>query len=146
MKTDELLKLLPTLNKEQAKIITAWAARFNIDKKADDENTKLILEIINKELGTRAPFGAVKNPWIVNASNMAHFIDTTFPGVKKVVRIALFKMCIGFVIENLTYMKVPVTFTTVWVNLPRVPVLFEEQFPGYKKSGLTGVILKAMGA
>jgi hypothetical protein len=146
MKNDDLMKLLPTLSEEQVKIITAWAARYKVEKLADDENARLCLDIINKELGTTIPFSALKAPWVVNASNMAYFVDQSFPKIKtKAVRYALFKMCIGFIIEDLKVKKIPVTFGTIWLHLVRVPQLFDEQYPGYRQAKLTGVILKAMG-
>jgi hypothetical protein len=90
------------------------------------------------------PYSAVKQPWKVNADNMAYFIDHNFPHVKKVIRLALFKTCIGLVIDHLRSRDVPVTFGTVWVDLVRVPELFDAQFPGYRDAHLGHLIVKAM--
>src|SRR5215475_13156253 len=136
MKNDEFLKMLPTLTKEQWKQAKAWEARYRAEKLADDDNAKLILELINKELGLSVPYSAIKAPWIVNASKAAYFIDTTFPKIKKLVRIALFKMCLGFIVDDLKARNIPVSFGTLWEHLVRVPQLFDQQFPDYRKSGL----------
>jgi hypothetical protein len=144
MKNTDILKILPSLKEADLKAIKAITERLLQQWATEDEAAAGLLQIINETLGTRVPYKAVKAPWVVNAGNVAHFIDTAFGKLSKVKRYAMFKMCVGLVVDHLRSRNVPVTFGTVWVDLVRVPELFDRQFPDYRASGLCALIVKAM--
>ena len=147
MKTSELMKLLPTLSEEQLRTMVAWAKRYKVKATADDDDAELVLKCINTALGLDIPMLGVRPEWRNNAPILIGFLENTFPKHNKLLRYGLCRLMIGLLIDDLRDKGLHCSFGSVWINLtePRLAEVFDAQFPDYRKSGLTGLILKAMG-
>lgn len=150
MKASEIIAALPKLSRSDL-ITIELAAKHLIAGGSTDapDDSRIIYDAITSGLGVMMNFEVFKTTvvykhWAGRSKIVIDFIEKAFPGVSKTSRTAIVAFLIGALIEDMRDRKVPTTLNTVVLNLSRVPQVFEDAFPGYWGSALTGLILKRM--
>jgi hypothetical protein len=92
------------------------------------------------------PFGRV--PAALQAALAGHalglqaFIDGAWPGQSRTHHIMIIRRLLTLLAGDLYERQIPVTVATIIGSLGRVQDVFDNCYPGYRKAGLTGLILK----
>ncbi len=79
-----------------------------------------------------------------NSPGAVLFINQTFKCKNRTSSIAVMRMLIGLLIDYQKARGIPATLGTVCRNLPTIPMVFDEAFPDYRKSGLIPMLMKQM--
>lgn len=108
-------------------------------------------EFIAQGFNGRIPYDTLRSSkyyktWQQGSKTIDDFIDKYFKKHIKtdIERSALLRTLIQCLMADLKRMKVPVSLGTIARNLHRTPQAFENSFPGYLRSGLAYLIVRAL--
>ncbi len=145
---NEVLRFLPHLSQQD--LATARGAiEHLLAKKVEDDPTLPLFSTVISLLGVRISFHAFRSTqayksWKRTAPAYLQFVDQTWPEASKVAKGAITAVLLDMLIDDLAGMGVTPTMSSVATGLERIPQLVDRAFPGYRKSGMTHLILEAM--
>jgi hypothetical protein len=111
--------------------------------------TVALYEAIATVCGTTLPLSRFTRTvhgkaWAEKSASAMKFIHDTFPNLRKPAELALQRMLINALADDLRRRKVPISVGSVVAALDRLPRVFENCFPGYLESGMAELVIKAM--
>ncbi len=151
MTLSEIIAALPKLKQDELKAVKAVAERLLASSShISGYEQELFLTLCDK-LSARVSWtqfraGAAGRPWAKGAATVLCFAEGSLHlgQWSKAPRMAIFGLLLGLVIDDLKGRKAPVTLGTVTANLSRVPMLFEEAYPGYLEGGMAMLVLEKL--
>lgn len=118
-------------------------------ERPEQEVLAALLDLL-RDRGSRLPEGVIRRGpyWSAfrsAAPAIADYLREYAPSVagKRVLRCAAYRRLLSVLARWLDRLKVPVTPKTMIQNMPKVPALMEQQFPGYATSGLLEWVFKS---
>jgi uncharacterized membrane protein YecN with MAPEG domain len=153
MKVQELISLLGRFQKKDLlKIRSAINHLIGEVETSVSDDTEMLFNAIVHLLNMRLSYASflktksLRSQWKNKARGVVDFIHTTFAPKDKATEYAVTLLLVQLLMEDMKKRNVLISLRTLVLNLGRVPVVFDDQYPGYREAGLVGVILKQMGA
>lgn len=149
-KLQQVLSLLPVLSQSELATVRTAVDQLLVSSGAVSNKHELFYDALTGALNIRIPYERLPRQmhkaWDKNAPVVVQFMEATWPVTQdgKITRLAMMKFLINMIIDELKAQRVPISVGTVITNLHRVEEVFDRHFPDYRKSGITGVIIKAM--
>ncbi len=149
MKLNEVLAALPHLSQTELATIKAAIDHLLTQQVDEVDLTSPLYDAMAKALGLQLSFRDFHNivsykTWKRTAPVVVRFIETTYPQATKVAKLAMMSFLIEALLEDLKSRGVPLSLGQVTLNLERLPMLYDQSFPDYRKSGMTNIVLEAM--
>jgi hypothetical protein len=99
--------------------------------------------------GVKMPYGRFQQgkaykTYVENEKLVTAFIETTWPYLSKVELLSVTHWLVEQLSFSLILRKVPVSVTSLALNLSSIPTVFDNCFPGYRSAGKAYLVLKAM--
>lgn len=146
---DQIMGALPHLSQSELAVIKALVVALLHEKAPEAPNAAdgpqgWLLEAMQMALGMSHQLPRNIKHFGTNAPEFIRFIRETFPKDplrSKVTALGVMRMLLGLIIEDLKGKQVPVSMGTVTINLTQIAKVFDEAFPGYRQSGLVGLIM-----
>lgn len=63
----------------------------------------------------------------------------------RVAKLAFIRLAVELLVTNLQQMRVPISASVVMNHVHRLPAVMDQNFPGYAKSGLLGMVIRERG-
>lgn len=149
-KLRQVLSLLPVLSQSELATVKTAAEQLLVSSGAGSDEPDLLYDALRAVLNVKLPYSrlpsSMRKVWDKNAPIVVHFMEVTWKVTKaqKVMRLAIMKFLVNLVIDELKAQRVPISLGTVITNLHRIEEVYDRAFPDYRKSGLSGLIIKAM--
>lgn len=149
MRVDEVLAALPKLSQPELASVRAALEHLLVHQVDELDTTSPLYIAMSELLGVGLSFRDFHNAqsystWRKVAPKVVAFMEATFPHTTKVTKFAMMTFMLEALMDDLKGRGVPLTLSTVTVNLARLPALFDQEFPGYRESGKAHLVLKAM--
>lgn len=143
---EQIISALPSLSRQDRLAVRASCDTLLQGKSTLDRDAIALYEIIAKGVGSSMPWGrlpaALQATLVAARPGLQTFIDETWPGQSKVHNIMITKQLLTQLAGDLHTRQIPVSVATVIRHLGRIQDVFDDAFPGYRKAGLAGLILK----
>ena len=143
---DRLLRLLPNLTPAQRADIVARCNALGTSGDAQrDSCAQMVYGVLVSILGDRGTscppprvFQTMRAGagFPAKAEVLLDYVRTFMLATKRVEQRAVVRLLVLVLIRRMTRDHVPVTLGTVVRNIPRIPAVTDEQFPGYREAGL----------
>lgn len=154
MKRDAILAALPSLSRASLEAVAAAANGLlgqHTPKAAEAANGPLawLYEAMQAELGQRGPYSQFISSrtgkiFASTAPDLIKFVVQAFGTQKKISTLAIFRLLLNLIADDLKKRGVTITAHTLSLNLKRAKTVFEEAFPGYIDNKLGELILTHM--
>ncbi len=149
MNLTEVLAALPKLSQRDLATVRAAIDHLLVQQVDDIDLTSPLYDAMAKALGLHLSFRDFHNTtsyktWKRTAPVVIAFIEKSWPEATKVAKAALMSFLIETLLDDLKSRNVPLTLGQVVMNLERMPMLVDTEFPDYIKSGMAHLILRAM--
>lgn len=149
MAVNKVLGMLPSLNQQELATIRAAIDHLLIRQVDELDTTSPLYSTMAQLLGVGLSYRDFHNvqaysTWRKVAPKVVAFIEETFPQATKVAKTAMMSFMLEALMEDLKGRGVPLTLSTVTVNLSRLPQIFDSEFPGYRENGLAHLVLESM--
>lgn len=149
MSLSKIISELSRLKPHERDVVRQACVKLNGQVGVSDPPAHLLMAIA-KTIGdpmSMAKFKrAATGDWRSNAQAFLSFVDLVTPGGQLAHKTAVTHLCLEMLVADMNKQNMPVNLVTLCVNLPRIAQVFDEQFPDYRKAGLTWMILKQIGA
>ena len=158
MTKDEILASLPKLSKADLQAIITVAGSL-IGRPTNDPTGVLGNEAtLASQIGFNALAAALgqhstlamlpatqRQKFERNLIPLTKFLDTIFAAPRwdknRITKLAVLQYMFNLLASELHRMKVTVSFNSMIVNMGRIPVAFDTQFPGYRAAGVSTLVL-----
>ena len=154
MTKDQILAALPTLSKGDLKAIQTVIGGFLVNGGSNEawppnNQQAWLIEAIWAASGqhtSRVIGRTFKLAFNKNATAALSFMEDSFkPSLdNKVLALGAMRYLLSLLADDLKAKKIPVSPTTLVINLGRLPEVYEAAFPGYIQSGLAGLITNSI--
>lgn len=137
---------LPNLTPKQLEVVQAVLVRLG--RKQEEETPPLYTALV-MSLGSNIPYSRFQYTeayklWKFNLPLAMQFVSETWPDIQEVEKLGLLRYLLELLLEDLKRRGIPVLTSTMVRELQNLPMLFDRCFPGYRASGLSHLIVKAM--
>lgn len=149
MAVDKVLALLPGLTQQELATVRAATDHLLVHQLDELDTTSPLYATLAELLGLGLSFRDFHNvqsysTWRKVAPKVVSFIEATWPSATKVAKLAMMSFMVEALMDDLKGRGVPLTLATVTMNLARVPMIFDQEFPNYRESGKAHLVLEAM--
>lgn len=155
LKRDQILAALPALSKADLKAIGAAVAALSAggpttNPEAPVGPQAVVFDAMAALCGARMGWGrfstsASGKHFSQNAPVFSEFMQRAFGAAlhRKVARLALAKLLLGLLANDLIKRRAPVSMGSLALNLHRVEEVFDRAYPGYLQAGLCNLVCQA---
>ena len=145
----DIIAALPKLSQSDLAAVRAAADHLLTGKVDDLDHTIPLFDAMTRLLGVRRSYrdfhrSVAYKTWRRTAPTALAFIDEAFPEATRVAKVAIMNMLLEALIEEFKERNWLISLVTVTRNLDRFEQVFENEFPGYLKSGLAHLVLESM--
>jgi hypothetical protein len=154
MTKDDILGALPNLNRADLETVHAMAGSLlggrlgNVAVEATPQ-AQIIFDALTGAIGSTMAYKALPTAqaraFNKRVVQLNHFL-TDEVGLWKenrITQLAFLRMMFGLIVSDLTTRLVPVqtSMGIMIMHIGRIPVLFDQAFPGYRQSNMMGLVL-----
>lgn len=145
----KIVSALPNLNSKELLTVKAALEQLLPAKAPPEGDAQLLYYAILNKLDVIRSWDsfvstAAHRDFELNAPGAVLFIDQTFKSKNRTQTIAIMRMLIDLLLVDLKKRNIPLTVGTVCRNLHLLPMVFDDAFPDYRKSGLIPMLMKQM--
>lgn len=149
MAVNKVLGILPGLSQQELATVRAAIDHLLVHQVDELDTTSPLYTAIATMLGVGLSYRDFHNvqaysTWRKVAPKVVSFIQETFPQATKVTKTAMMTFMLEALMDDLKGRGVSITLKTMTVNLSRLPMLFDQEFPDYRQNGMAHLVLEAM--
>lgn len=144
----DIIASLPKLGAAELRQIRA-ALDYLLSKEVKSSDDQLVYQSLTSVLGTGIPYqnflkSTASQHWDRKLKSFLLFLDENFRGITKIQKRGLIKYMLILIVDDLQGKGLTPTLGMVVTNLDRVASVFDDNFPDYRKAGLTHIVLKQL--
>lgn len=144
----QIISALPNLKSKELSSIKAAIEQLQT-KEAPDKDVQLLFDAILTTINSKLPWAKFEGSsaykdFQAGAPGAVQFINQTFKPSTRTKTFLAMRLSIGLLVISLKKREIYTTVGTMCRNLNRLPMVFDDAFPGYRESGLVPMLMKQM--